>query len=171
MKSVFLVVTLLLFYGCASKPPAPDRLSDLPLLGKLYSNSVAIGYDGEIKAMNDVAILTRENGLYIVSINENKDFEKRQFGTRGLFPTGANQLHIEPGNYTIEFRFSKDSGNTHRRSKTTVKKDFELYKGQKIFLMLKFPSKGLWSVGQRDLTSDEFALMEKDFNQYVRNQF
>lgn len=137
-------------------------------MGRLYSNTVTLGYEGEVKPIKDVAILSREDGLYIVSINGTKDFPKRRFGQRGyMYSSGANQLHLLPGAYKIEFCFSRTSANSHSSCVSSITKEYNLERGQKFFLKTEFPTSRTWDVSARELSKEEFSALENDFKKHV----
>lgn len=171
MKNIILITTFITLSGCSTQNTQLVRLNDIPLAGVLYSNTIILAYDKDIQPISDVSVISQQDGLYITSINGGKDFQKRRFGTRGyMYSTGANQLHLIPGSYDIEFCFSINTGNSYISCRSTIKKNFQLTKGQKIYLSVSYPSSGTWDVAKRQLTPQEFSPLEQDFKKYVLKQ-
>jgi hypothetical protein len=171
MKKLLLIIASITLTACSTQPKQLARLNDMPFVGKLYSNTINLGYEGEVKPIKDVAVLTREDGLYILSINGTKDFHNRKFGQSGyMYPTGANQLHLLPGLYKIEFCFSTTSGNFSASCLSPIIKEFNLIKEQRLFLTIEYPTSRTWNVVARELKKDEFSALEQDFNKHVLNK-
>lgn len=177
MKSILLMCATIWFMsGCSTSGSimasnlAPPMFDRLPGVGELYSPEISIGYTGEIRKLEEVAVITRLNTLYITSINGNSDFTKINYPKKKyIMDFKGNQFHLLPGTYTMGFCFKYFNSTQGATCATTITKTMHLSAGQRVVLYIDYPSRDTWTVKERLMTSNELTALEKNFNKHVLN--
>ena len=148
-----LLVTLL--FGCATY-----TYTDAPSVGSLHSKYIQIGYEGELKALEDVGIVTTDGIVHINSISiDNKKIDPlKSFHKDGFYSMGRYQLHLNPGTYILSLSFSSTDGY----STTDVMKLITIKNGQVIHLSWLNNGRSKWSVKESDGIA-ALATIREDF--------
>lgn len=166
MKKIILYfVAVLSLAGCAtySYTDAP------PTLGVMYSKYVQIGYEGNLKQIDDVGIITTDGVVKVQSINGKPMTNFRLFKTRGVYSGGRYQLHLFPGDYEIGMSFHFDKGAGYRAwSTSNLSRTVTVTKGQ--VLHLSWIDQGIvWDVRVSDGIS-ALSAVKGDFNELTADK-
>ena len=122
---------------------APSRL------GGFYSQYVMIGYEGDIKPIEDVGIITTDGFIKVHMIDGVNVKDNRIFNSIGHNTLGRYQLHLNPGKHTLSLNFSMMTPSSHSWSTTPATKSIDIKKGQVIHLSLIF-NKETWNAKESD---------------------
>lgn len=133
-------------------------------MGFLYSKYVQIGYEGALKPVDDVGIITTDGILHINVVNGKRMSEFRLFEAKGIYSGGRYQLHLPSGTYAIEMSFHFDDGSGRRAwSTSNILRVFTVAKGQ--VLHLSWVDKGrAWDVKESDGAS-ALPRIREDFDE------
>lgn len=134
IKTISVVLASALFmWGCASY-----NYTDAPsVMGGLYSRYVYIGYDGDLRDIADVGLVTTDGLIKLTTLDGKPVPSLRKYNSRGFYSGGRVQLHLLPGTYVLTMGFHDDRGNgTRSWSTSDVKKVISIAKGQVIHLYL-----------------------------------
>jgi hypothetical protein len=159
--SYFLVLTsTVLMLACASKANNYSDNDSWTSMGK----AITLGYDGPIREIKDVGIITKDRILSINAINGTpiekfKSLEKRSI----LGSASHQQIHLPPGEYTLSVGFSYDAAGTRVYSKSDINVSVKLVAGQIIHLQ-HAEQRRTWSVEQFN-GSAALKEIERDFSE------
>lgn len=128
-----LAIALGLMTGCASHnyTDAPSRM------GFLYSKYAYLGYDGDVRPIEDVGIVTTDGLIRIQSVDGQPMSHYREFKASGFYSGGRYQLHLLPGTHLLKMGFHKDLGDGNISwSTSSITKTVSIEKGQIVHLEL-----------------------------------
>lgn len=154
----FLIATLL--FGCTTY-----TYTDAPAFGVLHSKYVQIGYEGELRAIEDIGIITTDGIIKINSINNKPINTLKTFKKSGLYAMGRYQLHLLPGVYVFSLSFN--SGDAW--STSDVVKSITITNGQVLHLSWIDTGRNRWSVKVSD-GSAALATIRTDFNVFTMSK-
>lgn len=162
--SLALFVSLLLS-GCAS-----NSYTDAPpTLGLLYSKYAYIGYEGELKPIKEVGIVTTDGIIKVLSINNTPISSFKSFITSGFYSGGRYQLHLLPGTYELGLAFHFDKGTGYRAWSTSeIKKPITIVEGQVLHLSW-IDDGNKWSVQESD-GSKAITTIHNDFIELAQSK-
>ena len=159
IKSIAAVlVTQTLLFGCASY----NYTDAPPAMGSMYSKYAYIGYDGELKPIEDVGVVTTDGLIKIKTVDGQQAPDFKVFKTSGLYSGGRYQLHLLPGVHTLLLGFHDDRGGGSKSWSTSdLMKAVSINKGQVIHLSLSAGGK-TWTAKESD-GSSALATITSDF--------
>lgn len=137
-----------------------------PTLGVLYSKYAYTAYQGDIRPMSEVGIVTTDGLVQIETIDGKPLSAFRSFKTRGLYPGGRFQLHLLPGSHRLSLSFHDDRGNgTVSWSISNLDKTIDVKPGEILHLSL-LSSRSTWNVrmtdgsAARQVIASDFAALQ-----------
>lgn len=159
------------FYGFAglmmSACSTQLTYSNLPRLGFMYSKQIDLAYPGPVRSLGEVAVVSHQAALDIVSLDGRKDYAFTSWNERGFHKSGAYQLHVSPGTHILEFCFSFSGPNIGARCMTTYSKRLEVKAGDMKFLELYMHGK-TWSVGDVDMDPSDRDIVIREFEESMQ---
>lgn len=90
-----------------------------PTLGGLYSKYLVIGYDGDIKPIEEVGIVTTDGLIQVRNIDGQPEGAYRKLKSGGFYSGGRYQLHLLPGTHVLKVGFHDDRGGGTRSWSTS----------------------------------------------------
>lgn len=160
ISSALLIATLL--FGCYTPTYTyTDARSSV-----LDSRYVQIGYEGELRAIEDVGIVTTDGIVNIKSINNKPIDTFKIFKKSGLGSSiGRYQLHLLPGTYVFSLGFY--SGNAW--STSDIVKSVTVTNGQVLHLSWIDSGRSSWSVKEHE-GSAALASIRSDFKELTKSK-
>ena len=119
--------------ACASHnyTDAPSRM------GFLYSKYAYLGYDGDVRSVDEVGIMTTDGLIQIQAVDGQPMTHFRGFKATGIYSGGRYQLHLLPGAHVLTMGFHKDLGDGNVSwSTSSISKTVSVDKGQIVHLSL-----------------------------------
>ena len=131
------IAALLIATGLATAC-ASHNYTDAPSrMGFLYSRYAYLGYDGDIRPVDEVGIVTTDGLIQIQSVDGQPMRHYRGFKTSGFYSGGRYQLHLLPGTHLLTMGFHKDLGDGNVSwSTSSITKAVSIEKGQIVHLAL-----------------------------------
>lgn len=159
-KSIIVLAISVMLFGCAS-----FNYTDAPsTMGVMYSKYAYLGYEGGMRAIDEVGIVTTDGLIQIGSLDGQPMSHFRGFKDSGLYSGGRYQLHLLPGTHTITMGFHDDRGNGNASwSTSSITKILSIGKGQVIHLSLAQGGR-TWTAKESD-GSSAFPVIAKDFKE------
>lgn len=160
-----LLLALLFLIGCAN-----NNYTDAPpSLGMMYSKYAYIGYDGELKPIEEVGIVTTDGLVKIRGVDGVSVDSLNKYKTSGLYSGGRVQLHLLSGTHTLILGYHDDRGGGNISwSTSNVTKTITIAKGQVIHLMAG-NSGNKWTAIERDGRS-AIGAISSDFKDLTKNK-
>jgi len=166
IKSVSIsLLTLLSLAGCAS-----NNYTDAPpSLGMMYSKYAYIGYDGELKPIEEVGVVTTDGLVKIREVDGYSIDAMQEYKTSGLYSGGRVQLHLLSGVHTLILGYHDDrGGGSVSWSTSNITKTITIAKGQVIHLRGGINGR-TWSVAEVDGGS-AISTIASDFKDLTKNK-
>lgn len=162
--SVSLLATLALL-GCAS-----NNYTDAPpSLGMMYSKYAYIGYEGELKPIEEVGIVTTDGLVKIRGVDGVSVDSLKEYKTSGLYSGGRVQLHLLSGTHTLILGYHDDrGGGSISWSTSNVTKTITIAKGQVIHLMAASTG-NKWTAIEHD-GSSAIGAISSDFKDLTKSK-
>jgi hypothetical protein len=158
MNKVVISTSLIVLFGitgCVS-----NSYTDAPpSLGGMYSIYAYIGYEGELKPIEEVGIVTTDGLVKIRSVDGISIDTLKKYKKSGLYSGGRVQLHLLSGAHTLILGYHDDRGGGNISwSTSNTTKTISINKGHVIHLMAG--SSGMkWKVIERDGSSAKDAII------------
>jgi hypothetical protein len=152
---IFVLIITTMMYGCAN--PTYTYTDAPPTMGPMHSKYVQIGYEDELKPIEDVGIVTTDSIVNIRSINDRPIESFNIYKKTGIASQGRYQLHLLPGTYTLSLSFRTEN----LWSTSNLTKKISITKGQILHLSwVGFRNK--WNVEEHD-GSAALDIIRNDF--------
>jgi hypothetical protein len=163
--SIFLLGIFLLG-GCATH----SYTDGPPSIGAIYSKYAQIGYEGDLRPIGDIGIVTTDGIVKVRQLNGRPMESFRLFKAASLFPGGRYQLHLLPGAYelALAFRFDNGSGSISW-STSDLTKSIIVTKGQVLHLSWIGRGRSSWGVQEFD-GSSALATITDDFEKLTKKK-
>jgi hypothetical protein len=154
-----------LLIGCASY----NYTDAPPSLGMMYSKYAYIGYEGELRPIEDVGIITTDGLVKVKSVDGYSVDSLNVFKTSGLYSGGRVQLHLLSGVHTLILGYHDDrGGGSISWSTSNITKKITIAKGQVIHLVGGSTGNN-WTATERD-GSSAIGVITSDFKDLTKNK-
>jgi hypothetical protein len=170
-RLTFCILCVVVVTACSHTVPVSTSYKDQPKLGFMYSSFVNLYYAGDVQSFESVGVVSLDATVSIESIKDSKGNAVKPvqlFGKRGFYPTGMNQHHLLPGEYTFELSYDFYQGGLSARSTSNVVIQVTVFKGSAIHLQAVLDGRR-WSVVQRD-SSQDMSEIKADFDSAIKTR-
>lgn len=163
---ILLAVCQALLVGCASY----NYTDAPPTLGVMYSRYAHIGYDGAIRPIDDIGLVSTDGLIRIHSLDGKPMNDYRIFKTSGFYSGGRYQLHLLPGAHILTMGFHDDrGGGSISWSTSDITRIINIRKGQVIHFALSQDGR-TWTAKEFD-GSSALPIIKDDFNELTATKW
>lgn len=133
----------------------------------LSRKCVVLGYDGPVRALSEVSVITTDGTLSINSIDGQSTSKFREWKNKSLSVNGRYQLHLPPGEHVLRMGF--DDGRSRVRKWSVADQTLTInVKAGQVLHLARWDQDSKWGINQYEGAS-AMSEIKSDFNGFRKD--